>query len=613
MPKYQAISARLRHNSAPQPAAATSGDAAAAPAPPFIGSRAAWRPLGMSRSESEQHCPVDELLSARPAQRQDSLQACSDESASDADESPSSPPQCPRGRCSHDKLAQQFAAAVALASPVVDSSACRRPPLPPRWLAAKAEGAAQGEEPGDGEGDSSSSLSCSSSSACSPSSRRPQGTPGGAAEEGGAPLGRTQSAGPLRGAERQRHGAGRRSRSADAARSKQVRFGDVTYHEPAPPVCSRPPNTMLLAGAEWTYEALLDALRAPPASAGATEGPGGLPRRTHRLRLTKYHNSFTGLELVQWVMGHATVASRAEAIEACQDLVTNHVVERCDHQSRIFVDGSSLYRLWDDSKHVQGHTPHEHVLNGCIPCLSPARHPTDVIDELLLALMTLYNDTHRDPYAMVQTQIFGDFVEATSELQRADLSLLADEKERTTFFVNLFNLLVLHAWVLRYGVDGQKARQLFFHKLCYDVGGEHFSLVDIESGVLGVGPKRFRQGDSRLRWAVQNPAPETCFAVQHLSADSCPVRAYNKESLTEQLADSCNDALTHAVRVADDSLTLPHTCKHLKQEMGEDRLIAFVQDHVSEAQRAAMSRCRKLRLQFAATDWHSTRPLVCDF
>eukprot|EP01062_Namystynia_karyoxenos_P016597 TRINITY_DN16066_c0_g4_i1.p1 TRINITY_DN16066_c0_g4~~TRINITY_DN16066_c0_g4_i1.p1 ORF type:complete len:561 (+),score=166.09 TRINITY_DN16066_c0_g4_i1:301-1983(+) len=408
-----------------------------------------------------------------------------------------------------------------------------------------------------------------------------------------------------------------------AGGGKRVRWGEVTVHEAAAAPPGPPPNVMNLGGREWTYDHLVRALRSGCTSEdGAVCGPA-LPLKTRKHRLRTFHNSFKGTHLVEWVLRNTPIRDREEAAAACRHLVANHVIERCDHQSRVFADGDDLYRLWEDSRHVQNHVPHEHVLNGQKAWVGSARHPMEVVENLLLILMGLYTKAYQDPYALIRCPEFGEFTDMTGELQSVELTALESEEDRSAFFVNLYNTLALHARALHHQVAERSARELFFNKLYYNVGGELFALNDIEHGVLrgngahlvrlagwGQGTRRFSKGDSRQRWVVAHPAPETCFAVQHLCADSCPVRTYAPEGLAAQLSDSCDEVLKHSVRVREDGVTLPKACKHIRDALGDEGLLDFVKRHVSAEQRAAIERLRKARLHFTANVWHSTRPLV---
>ena len=69
------------------------------------------------------------------------------------------------------------------------------------------------------------------------------------------------------------------------------------------------------------------------------------------------------------------------------------------------------------------------------------------------------------------------------DLQRIDLALLSDPDVRTSFFINVFNILFIHSWLLasqRPSLDFCT----FYWSHGYKIGGHFFSLADIKHGIL---------------------------------------------------------------------------------------------------------------------------------
>ena len=68
-------------------------------------------------------------------------------------------------------------------------------------------------------------------------------------------------------------------------------------------------------------------------------------------------------------------------------------------------------------------------------------------------------------------------------LQQCDV-LSFDDNGKTAFFLNLYNLMVQHAFVSLGVPQSARQRMLFFDAVKYSVGGFTLSLNDIEHGVL---------------------------------------------------------------------------------------------------------------------------------
>ena len=121
--------------------------------------------------------------------------------------------------------------------------------------------------------------------------------------------------------------------------------------------------------------------------------------------------------------------------------------------------------------------------------------------------------------------------EATVALRSADPSQLG-EPERVAFWVNVYNALVIQASVefgLRGRIDELGGLDGFFIRAAYDVGGQTFSLDDIEHGILRANRRhgrsrgaQFGSGDPRATLCLDDVDPRLHF-VLHCGAASCPI------------------------------------------------------------------------------------------
>jgi hypothetical protein len=58
------------------------------------------------------------------------------------------------------------------------------------------------------------------------------------------------------------------------------------------------------------------------------------------------------------------------------------------------------------------------------------------------------------------------------------------EAERRAAFINIYNSLIIHGLIVCPSPTSFLSRLTFFTKICYDLGGQVFSLDDIEHGIL---------------------------------------------------------------------------------------------------------------------------------
>jgi hypothetical protein len=157
--------------------------------------------------------------------------------------------------------------------------------------------------------------------------------------------------------------------------------------------------------------------------------------------------------------------------------------------------------------------------------------------------------SHTDPAAglvdyraLAASSEFAQVVATTRRLGGGRPDQLEAPAQQIAFWANLYNALTVHG-IIALGIRrGVGEVQEFFRRVCYDVGGDPLSLVDIEHGVIRRNrPARnlpgpvWAPGDRRARWMVSRLDPRVHFALV-CGARSCPpIRAYEAERLDSQL------------------------------------------------------------------------------
>ena len=136
---------------------------------------------------------------------------------------------------------------------------------------------------------------------------------------------------------------------------------------------------------------------------------------------------------------------------------------------------------------------------------------------------------------------FIEFEEATCEFQKVDLGSM-DENTRTAFCINLYNMMIKHAFVKKGVPRSIMSRMSFFDKIKYNIGGHLFSFTEIEDGILRGNrrqPYSFRKpfgsSDPRRKFALSERDPRIHFAL-NCGANSCPpVKKFTATALDEEL------------------------------------------------------------------------------
>jgi hypothetical protein len=127
-------------------------------------------------------------------------------------------------------------------------------------------------------------------------------------------------------------------------------------------------------------------------------------------------------------------------------------------------------------------------------------------------------------------------------LRSFDPRSLAHRGQRLAFWINIYNTAVIHG-VVHLGLERSvKEFPRFFHRVAYDIGGQRFSLNDMEHGILR-GNRRppyalfkpFGSRDPRLELAVAPLDPRIHFALV-CGARSCPpIGFYEADRVDSQL------------------------------------------------------------------------------
>lgn len=146
---------------------------------------------------------------------------------------------------------------------------------------------------------------------------------------------------------------------------------------------------------------------------------------------------------------------------------------------------------------------------------------------------------------MERSDGFSDYLMIAEQLAGMDLSTMG-ENERKALFINVYNTLVIHAlihgFVRKSYLGFALSRKMLYSTAAYKIGGEVYTLDEIEHGVLrgnalpvmATSPL-FTKGDPRLQFAVQKD-PRIHFAL-NCGAMSCPpISAYKAETIDRDLA-----------------------------------------------------------------------------
>jgi len=262
----------------------------------------------------------------------------------------------------------------------------------------------------------------------------------------------------------------------------------------------------------------------------------------HRVGLfTRVKDSFSGQAFVKWMVAEKNVDEKG-ALEMGQQLLEKRFIQAASgtaDSSRFEGAPKALYRMVEDD--------HPSALNSGEGSSCPARPATEVAESLRKLMLRMYAanispDGKSVNYAGIKAAPeWQQYVRLARELQRVDVLSLTRE-EKLSFFVNVYNALVIHGNIATGNPDNVWKRWKFFNNTAYVLGGSLFTLQDIENGVLrankvGVGAlsPQFSRADPRRQLALEVAEPRIHFAL-NCGARSCPpIKTFTAKDIDAEL------------------------------------------------------------------------------
>ena len=144
---------------------------------------------------------------------------------------------------------------------------------------------------------------------------------------------------------------------------------------------------------------------------------------------------------------------------------------------------------------------------------------------------------------MVVSPDFAEYKKLAAELKTLDWSHLKDhEGERKAFFINLYNVQMIHALAAQETLPAAPLKvQGMWSRFAYNVGGLLFTLDEIEHGILRCNKghpndnKPKFTDDARKALILKHLDPRIHFAL-NCGAQSCPpIRIYQSDKLDQQV------------------------------------------------------------------------------
>ncbi|XP_027364859.1 uncharacterized protein LOC113871958 [Abrus precatorius] len=266
-------------------------------------------------------------------------------------------------------------------------------------------------------------------------------------------------------------------------------------------------------------------------------------------KMRRFTNCFLGSEAVDF-LSEDQYLERQEAVEFARKLA-NKLFFRHVLDDNLFEDGNHLYRFLDDDPIVvsQCHNIPRGIITAKPKPLSEIASRLRFLSRAMFEAYVSEDGRHVDYASMHGSEEFARYLRIVEELQRVEIWDLSRE-EKLAFFINLYNMMAIHAILVLGHPDGALERRKLFGELKYLIGGFTYSLSAIQNGILRGNQrppynlkKPFGAKDKRSRVALPYPEPLIHFALVYGTRSGPALRCYSPGNIDEELLDAARNFL----------------------------------------------------------------------
>lgn len=286
-------------------------------------------------------------------------------------------------------------------------------------------------------------------------------------------------------------------------------------------------------------------------------------------KLRRFTNCFLGSEAVDF-LSEDQYLEREEAVEFGRKLAINlffqHVLDE-----KVFEDGNHLYRFLDNDPFVSQCQNIPRGLTEVKP--KPIIEISSRLRFLSHAIFEAYasvDGRHVDYRSIHGSEEFARYLRITEELQRVNLKDMPRE-EKLAFFINLYNMMAIHAILVWGHPSGPMERRKLFGEFKYVIGGCTYSLSAIHNGILRSNQrppynliKPFGVNDKRLKVALPYPEPLVHFALVNGMRSGPALRCYSPGNIDKELVEAAREFLIYGGLIVDLSTKVAYVSKLLR-------------------------------------------------
>lgn len=287
-------------------------------------------------------------------------------------------------------------------------------------------------------------------------------------------------------------------------------------------------------------------------------------------KMRRFSNCFLGSEAVDFI-SEDQYLERDEAVEFGRKLARKYFFRHVLDEN-VFEDGNHIYRFLDHDPIVM--TQCYNIPRGIIDVApKPIAEVASRLRLLSCAIFEAYvsaDGRHVDYQSIKGSEEFKRYIRTVEELQRVEIDYLSRE-EKLAFFINLYNMMAIHALVTCGHPAGPLDRKKFFGDFKYIIGGCAYSLSAIQNGILRGNQrppyniaKPFGQKDRRSKVALPYHEPLVHFALVCGTKSGPALRCYSPGDIDKELMEAARDFVRNGGLIVDPEAKIASASKILK-------------------------------------------------
>ncbi|XP_073010680.1 uncharacterized protein [Typha latifolia] len=274
-------------------------------------------------------------------------------------------------------------------------------------------------------------------------------------------------------------------------------------------------------------------------------------------KMRRFSNCFLGSEAVDF-LAEDQYLERDEAVEFGKKLASKHFFRHVLDED-LFEDGNHVYRFLEHDPIIMAQC--YNIPRGTIDVKpKPVVEIASRLRVLSYAIIEAYvseDGRHVDYKSIHDSEEFKRYIRITEELQRVELDDFSRE-EKLAFFINLYNMMAIHA-ILTWGYPaGALDRRKYFGDFKYVIGGYPYSLSAIQNGILRGNQrppynitKPFGPRDKRSKVALPYPEPLVHFALVSGTRSGPALRCYSPGNIDKELMEAARYFLRNGGLIID--------------------------------------------------------------